>query len=218
MEPGGAGSGSSSTAEGRSDTSGASVEDTGMVPNGAGDVQGFSEADTSQEGPNPTNTPTGNAGCGPLTSCVEYLRRRYQERQLSEKATELMFASWREKSSKAYDSQFQKWIGWCSSRGADPISCPIGEIVNFLADLFSQGYQYRSLNAYRSAISSVHEKIDGYDVGQHPLVLRLLKGVFHKRPPQPRYTQTWNVSVVTKYIRSLGPSDKLTLQNLSHTN
>jgi hypothetical protein len=85
---------------------------------------------------------------------VEYLRRRYKDQQLSEKATELMLASWRAKSSKAYGSQFQKWIGWCSKRGADPISCPIGEVVNFLADLFSQDHQYRSLNTYRSAISS----------------------------------------------------------------
>ena len=147
---------------------------------------------------------------------MEYLRGRYKEQQLSEKATELMLASWREKSSKAYDSQFQKWIGWCSKRSADPISCPIGEVVNFLADLFSQGYQYRSLNAYRSAISSVHDKVDGYDVGQHPLVSRILKGAFHQRPPQPRYTQTWDVSMVTSYIRSMGTNNSFSLQNLSH--
>ena len=88
--------------------------------------------------------------------------------------------------------------------------------MNFLAELFSQGYQYRSLNAYRSAISSVHDKADGYDVGQHPLVSRLLKGVFHQRPPQPRYTQTWDVGVVTAYIRANGDNKLLSLQDLSH--
>ena len=30
-----------------------------------------------------------------------------------------------------------------SERVADPISCPIGEVVNFLAHLFEQGYQYK---------------------------------------------------------------------------
>ena len=69
---------------------------------------------------------------------------------------------------------------------------------------------------YRSAISSVHDKVDGYDVGQHPLVSRLLKGAFHQRPPQPRYTQTWDVRVVTNYIRSMGANNSLSLQNLSH--
>jgi len=42
--------------------------------------------------------------------------------------------------------------------------------MNFLASLFEQGYQYRSVNSYRSAISSVHEKVDGEEVGKHPLV------------------------------------------------
>ena len=51
----------------------------------------------------------------------------------------LMLASWREKSSRTYQSQFMKWISWCGTRSVDP---PIGEVVNFLADLFDQGYQY----------------------------------------------------------------------------
>ena len=42
-----------------------------------------------------------------------------------------------------------------------PISGDVNEVVNFLAHLFEEGYQYRSLNAYRSAISSVHDKVDG---------------------------------------------------------
>ena len=44
---------------------------------------------------------------------------------------------------------FRGWISWCSARSADPISCSVGEVVIFLADLFSQGYQYRSLNTCR---------------------------------------------------------------------
>ena len=37
----------------------------------------------------------------------------------------------------------------------------VAEVVNFLADLFEQEYQSRSLNAFRSAISSVHDRVDG---------------------------------------------------------
>lgn len=87
-------------------------------------------------------------------------------------------------------------------------------MVNFLAHLFKE-YQHRSLNAYRSAISSVHEKADGYEVGQHPLVYRVLKGAFNQRPPKPRYEFMWDVSKVLNYIDSLGESDALPLQSLS---
>eukprot|EP00117_Sycon_ciliatum_P000919 scpid47733/ scgid6802/ len=102
------------------------------------------------------------------------------------------------------------------SEDSDPFSSYISAIVNFLASLFEDGYQYRSINNYRSAISSAHEKIDGYDVGQHTLVIRLLKGVFHQRPPQPRYSTTWDVSKVLSFIVTLGDNSTLTLIDLTH--
>ena len=100
-------------------------------------------------------------------------------------------------------------------RDCDLISCPIGEVINFLAHFFEQCYQYRSINLYHSAISSMHEKVDSYEVGQHPMVSRILKGIFHKRPPQPRYSETWNMSKVTAYIEARGENDSLSLADLS---
>ena len=87
--------------------------------------------------------------------------------------------------------------------------------MNFLADLFHQGYKYRSLNSYRSAISSVHEKIDGEVVGKHPLVCRLLKGAFNERPPRPKYENVWNVDLVLELFKKQGPTNSLSLQDLT---
>ena len=83
------------------------------------------------------------------------------------------------------DSHFKKWLGWCSQWNLDPIPGPDSVVANFLANLHSQGYQTNSLNAYRSAISNVHDRVDDMDVGKHLLVARVLKGVFHARPPLP---------------------------------
>ena len=91
----------------------------------------------------------------------------------------------------------------------------MSEVANFLADLYKQGYQYSSLNSYRSAISSVHEMVEGQSVGQHPIIARLMKGVFHDRPPLPRYTSTWNVQVVITYLESLGATESLDLKMLT---
>ena len=54
----------------------------------------------------------------------------------------------------------------------------VSDVVNFLAHLhvFEEGYQYRSLNSYQSAILSVYTKVDGYSVGKYPLVVWLLRG------------------------------------------
>ena len=107
---------------------------------------------------------------------------------------------------------FRKWHCWCDQQGFDPIS---GPVVNFLASLHKEGYQYNSFNAYCSAISSVHEKVDGHDVGKHPLVVLMLKEIYHDRPPLPRYTCTWNVQMVLNYLDSLRDNDTLSLKQLT---
>ena len=42
-----------------------------------------------------------------------------------------------------------------------------------------------------------------------------MKGIFHLRPPQPRYTKTWDVNKVLSYLKSLGPNDSLSLKQLT---
>ena len=88
-------------------------------------------------------------------------------------------------------------------------------ILNFLSEEFQQGKKYRTLNSYRSAISMTHSPIDGVVVGKHPLVTRLLRGIFNSRPPQPRYIATWDVNTVLEYVRSQGCNLALTLRQLT---
>ena len=81
------------------------------------------------------------------------------QKRISPQASSLVLASWREKSAKTYKLPFRKWAGWCTERDIDPISGDVASVVNFLADLFHQAYQHRSLCSYRSAIPSVHKKL-----------------------------------------------------------
>lgn len=103
-----------------------------------------------------------------------------------------------------------------SERNSDPFSGPISEVANFLASLFHEGYQYSSINAYRSAISSVHDRVDGVCVGQHPTVTRLVKGIFNVRPPVPRYSATWDVQQVLNFIEAGGEPGTMSLKALTH--
>ena len=89
-------------------------------------------------------------------------------------------------------------------------------MTNFLADLHSEGYQSSSLNVFCSAISSVHDKVDGVEIGKHPIISCLLKGAFHLRPPLSRYSSTWDVDVVLRYLKDLGPTITLSLRSLTH--
>ena len=65
---------------------------------------------------------------------------------LSVSATDLVLSSWRDKSTKSYDSSFGRWTRWCDERDKNPSSGPISDIANFLAELYEKDYQYRSIN------------------------------------------------------------------------
>ena len=67
-------------------------------------------------------------------------------------------------------------------------------------ELFQEGFSYSSLNSYRSAISSVHERTEGIPVGKHLVIVRILKGAFNIKPPQPRYKSTLSVSQVIVWL------------------
>ena len=203
---------SSSISAGKDCPGSSSLENATMVSDSPDHTGRLSQNHLSSSRNNDQPTSSSN---GPSASRMAYLRKRYRDQQLSEEATDLMLNSWRSKANRSYDSLFSKWSSWCATRHSDPISGPINEVLNFLAKLYKDGYQYSSINSYRSAISSVHEKIDGYNIGQHPLVTRLIKGVFHVRPPLPRYTQTWSVQLVLDYLRSLGENKTLSLKHLS---
>jgi len=129
---------------------------------------------------------TETAGGHSTTSCLACLRTKFQDSCLSSEASNLMLASWRSKSLQTYDSLFSNWIRWCGKYHRNPISGPIADVANFLAHRFEEGYQSRSLNSFRSAISSVHDPVDGVEVGKHPTISRLLKELFIL-PPLPRY-------------------------------
>lgn len=81
--------------------------------------------------------------------------------------------------------------------------------------MFEKGYQQRSINAYRSAIASAHDRVDGASIGQHPTISRLMAGVANLRPPQPRYASTWDINKVLEYIEKKGVNETLSLKDLT---
>ena len=138
-----------------------------------------------QAGPHSSPTPVG----GPLTpqstvsGRLACLRQSYQAAGLQEPAIRLLMASWRQSTSRNYDSAWSLWERWCHGRHVNPVVPSIGSVLQFFAHEFDKGKEYRSLNVYRSALSSVLAPIDGFPVDKHPLVARTIKGVFQLRPP-----------------------------------
>ena len=73
---------------------------------------------------------------------------------------------------------------------------------------------YSSLNTARSALSVIIEPHNRISFGKHLLVQRFMKGVFRLRPTLPKYTFTFDATVVLQYLKQM-ELDKLSLKGFS---
>ena len=136
------------------------------------------------------------------SSGLASFRNRLSETGVPESACKLILNSRRTGTLENYDSTWNKWVLWCNGRGVDPFTCPLNEVLGYLASLYDDNYQYRTIGVHRSAISCYHSPIEGFSVGKHPKVSHLMSGVFNLRPPQPRYGFTWDVEIVLSLFKS----------------
>ena len=146
---------------------------------------------------------------------LDFVRRSLESRGICPEAVDIVCASWTSGTEKQYRAVWSKWMGWCNQRNSNPLQASSVEVTNFLAACFNEGKSYSTLNTYRSALSSTLCPCDNVTVVSHPLVCRLLKGIFHLRPPQPRYSVTWDVSTLTEYLKTLFPLEELNLKMLT---
>ena len=116
--------------------------------------------------------------------------------RISERASNLILLSRREGTNSNYCSSWNKWASWCDKQKVDPFRCTLKWVLDFLAKLFDQGYQYTSVCSRRSAISAFHEGTDGKSVGENSQISSLIAEIFNQRPTQSRYTCIWDVQLV----------------------
>ena len=94
------------------------------------------------------------------------------------------------------------------------MSSDIETIIEFLVKLFNSGLSYSSINTARYALSTVIA-IDGFNVGEHPLVVRFMKGVFNTRPSLPKGKEIWNTDEVLRKLKLISPAHELSLKQLT---
>jgi hypothetical protein len=91
----------------------------------------------------------------------------------------------------------------------------VENIANFLSYLYTEGYEYSTINSYRSAISAIHPEIGVGKVGQHNTIKQVMAGIFNKHPHLPRYTKTWNVDLVLNHIQGMPENKELELKDFT---
>lgn len=124
-------------------------------------------------------------------------------------------ASWRSGTKLQYATYFKRWNNYCDSRGKSSVLPSVELVLDFLTHLYESGYSYSAINTARSALSTIFI-LDGKPAGTHPLVIRLLKGVFNLRPTIPKTGVSWDPEIILRFLRKLSPVKSLSLKNLTH--
>ncbi|GFO27384.1 reverse transcriptase/ribonuclease h/methyltransferase [Plakobranchus ocellatus] len=113
-------------------------------------------------------------GCSPSlskakTNGLHLIRQKIKSQGVSKLASKILMNSWREKTRKQYKIYLKRYAAFFEMKRIDPFRISDNSVVDFLANMFEEGYGYSSINTARAAISSLN------DLGSFPLVCRWIK-------------------------------------------
>ena len=123
-------------------------------------------------------------------SHLDFIRSRLEGEGISSRAATYILESWRAGTGKQY-------------------SATVGTVCDFLSDQFGEG------KSYSTVLSGMLVPVNGRPIGEHPLIVRLLKGMFNVCSLVPRYNGTWDVNIVLKLLENWHPLETLEMKQLT---
>ena len=75
---------------------------------------------------------------------VDGFRKTLAKEGISNEPAPLISHCRRKGSLSNYESEWRKWSSWCGERQVDPIRCSINFVLDFIANLYHKGYEYRT--------------------------------------------------------------------------
>ena len=148
---------------------------------------------------------------------IAVVDRHFSAKGFSEETRKLLALSWRKGTRKDYTAKFKQFSMWCTEWKVDPFLVSPNDCADFLTSLLQRGLKYRTINGYRSMLSSFLPPIDNCPIGQHSYIIRLLKGVFNERPPVKLLIPNWDLSFILGCLKEdpFEPSNDASLKHLA---
>ena len=136
-----------------------------------------------------------SASPGSPSSCLEDFWR-LRGLSVSDAAFPFIGSSWRPSTVTRYDSVWRSFKDFLSACGVLLLSVDLTVVLDYLTLLADRGLAYSTIALHRSVLSATLPPVDGHEVGHHPLISRLLRGIFQNLPPTRRFFASWNVAAV----------------------
>ena len=123
--------------------------------------------------------------------------------ELPEDTWALINSSWRDSTKCQYNSALRKWLSYCTERSVHSASPSINDVLTFLTHLYKTGLSYSTISSVKSVLSTLIHIPGITKIAEHPLVQRLITGIFNSRPTLPRYNFIWYTSIVINFLKGL---------------
>ncbi|CAG8749791.1 15114_t:CDS:1, partial [Gigaspora rosea] len=99
---------------------------------------------------------------------------KLQTKKLLEKIIKRIEDATNKSSNTTMESVINRWNIWYNKRNVNSIHSPLRDIIKFLNDMCDQQKAYNTIASYRSAISEIHNYVDGYPVGRHSDIIKFM--------------------------------------------
>ncbi|XP_073238147.1 uncharacterized protein [Porites lutea] len=192
------------------------LANTVLVPTSNVNASGASTPNKAAE-VNPDPSPRCQERPSPLpqapTDWLSCVRKSLQLQGITGETLNIIIDSWRESTQKQYRSSISAWINYCKEQKISITTPSLPQLLNFLT-LQSKKLSYSALGTTRSALSSFIN-IDGFKVGEHPIISRFMSGAFNRKPTFPRYVETWNPQIVLSHLKGYPDTKEMSLKQLT---
>ena len=145
-------------------------------------------------------------------SCV---RERSLKEGLSNESTNIIMASWRKSTSIKYQVYINQWLDICKNHSINSQTASVSNGLDFLRFLYQNGKQYPTISCARSILSLFIRSSNGLDFDKQSIVQGFMKGIYQLWPSLPKYSFTWDISILFEKYRELPPNDQLDLEALT---
>ena len=192
------------------------MENSILVPDAAQNVVRGASCDSNDQ--EDTDAPSRSRNSTPpiseaTTSWVSCIRSKLQDQGIGPEATSIILDSWRKGTKNQYSSSLKHWLDYCKQHTYSITTPSLPQVLEFLTQK-STALGYSAMGTLRSALSSFIT-VEGFSLGDHPLIKRFMTGIFNRKPSLPRYTETWDPHVVLDYFKTLPENDQLHIKPLT---
>ena len=121
---------------------------------------------------------------------------------LSDRSKRLVSNSLTKQTAQQYSRYIDKFRDHCRLHTISFTEATIASGIEFLSHLFyDEALNYSGINQAKSALSLVIKTPTHKTFGDTDIVKRFMAGVFKLKPTFPRYTTTFDASIVLQHIR-----------------